>query len=230
MQLQTEERKMNQAALKIEHQSFAGFQKIVVAGSLVKPLSMAVLGVLLAVAAQAVDVMEMKCNNSFEEIKDDQPSGWIINRSFKPMGVMRMISENAKEGKSCIEIENMGGSQFALYVQEPQRVASGDQIKLSIYVKGHGRFRLLLYCYTGADAHWWGQNLPDKGPFIEVNSEEWELQKLEVTVPDVENVKGETITSVRPAIFVPASSGALQFDCFSGQIIRGEKSADGNGK
>jgi hypothetical protein len=217
MKQKAEGPQMNPTMPKIERQPFSRFQKTVVGGPLVKTLVMTVLGVSMVVMAQAADVMEIKCNNSFEEIKDDKPCGWVINPTYMPKGTMRVLAEKAKDGKNCVEIENVGEARFSLFVQEAQGVVDGDKIKIGIYVKGSGRFRFDIYCY-GATS-WWGKNLPENGPFFEVNSEEWSLQTLELTIPDIINIKGEKITTVRPAIFISTNS-TLQFDCFSGQIIR----------
>ncbi|MFA6176745.1 MAG: hypothetical protein WC765_09225 [Phycisphaerae bacterium] len=185
-------------------------------------MGVAALGLSIAAMAEAGDVHEIKCNNSFEEIVDEQPSGWGINKIYDPQGVMRAITGNAKEGKNCIEIENVGDAQFAFFVKESQDVKVGDKIRLNIYAKGHGKFRLDLGYYTGTNVHWWGHHPSEQGQLIDVDSEEWTLQSREVTVPNAENTNGETITVVKPFIVISTDS-KLQFDCFGGQIISGEE-------
>ena len=182
---------------------------------------LAACGVSMVVIANAAEVWDIECNNSFEEVKGNVPSGWESNTVYPIRGTMRVITENVKEGANCIEVENADEAQFGLYVNAQQEVMPGDKIKLNIYVKGSGRFRLELLYYTGDDGHWWGHHPSEKGQNFDVDSAEWSLQERELTIPDIENNKGETISKIRPFIFI-SSRSTLQFDCFSGQIIRGE--------
>jgi hypothetical protein len=181
---------------------------------------LAILGVLMVALAQASDELEIISNNSFEEIQNESgvPSGWVGNPAYKLAGTMRIVSDGAKDGKNCIEITTIPNLQYALYHKEPIGALPGEKVKLNIYVKGTGRFRLDLYLYCKSASYWWGRNVQD-GQVFDIDSEEWTLQTVELEVPGGENGDGETVNSVKPALFVLANS-TLQFDCFTGAVIK----------
>jgi len=177
----------------------------------------------MVVMAQAGEGLEVMSNNSFEEIQieNGSPSGWIRNPAYKQAGAMSVITEGAKDGKNCIEITTGPELLYALCHKEPISVLPGDKIRLNVFVKGVGRFRLDLYLFcksSSGGSNWWGRNIQDQQVF-DVDSGEWTCRSVEIEVPGGENGEGVTINGVKPALFV-FSNSTLQFDCFTGSICK----------
>jgi len=177
----------------------------------------------MIVTGQVGDGLEIISNNSFEEIQNENgaPSGWICNPAYKQAGTMRVVTEGAKDGKNSIEIATGPELLYALCYKEPISVLPEDKIRLNVFVKGVGRFRVDLYLFcksSSGGSNWWGRNIQDEQVF-EIDSDEWTSRSVEIEIPSEENGEGLKINGVKPALFILPNS-SLQFDCFTGTISK----------
>lgn len=161
------------------------------------------------------ETKEISNNNSFEEGKSSVPSGWIVNDFYKrsnKSGTMQILSESAQDGGKCILIKNGSAQVFELY-GNPIAAVPGDVIRMSVYVKGKGSFKLSVYLYNGKNL--WLDTVYPKS--VKIEGTDWEKKDFEITLSNKEYKDKGTVAMIRPAIVVDADSEVC-FDNFKGQI------------
>ncbi len=158
-------------------------------------------------AAEEVETLEIKNDNSF-----DQVVGWWCENT----GMMKQrpggVIAKAPDGRSgsCMKIANTETGFVSLYSRAliPADPAA-DTFKMSVYVKGKGKFRLGFYTYAKADKKYISTHLE---PATEVDSPEW--VKKDYTIP-ASKLKGP-VGFVRIAMELQPGAAELYFDDFSG--------------
>ena len=160
----------------------------------------------LGFAAEEVESVEIKNDNAF-----DQVAGYWCNNGgmmkHRPGGVIA----KAPGGRSgtCMKITNTATSFCALYSRSLIPVTpAADTFKMSIYVKGKGKYRIGFYTYA-KDKKYVSSYME---PPTEVNSTEW--VKKDYTIPG-SKLKGP-VGFVRIAMEVHPGAAELYFDDFSG--------------
>ncbi|MFA6102861.1 MAG: hypothetical protein WCV67_07750 [Victivallaceae bacterium] len=154
---------------------------------------------------------EISSNNSFEEIDGNFPANWTINNNLKP-GTLQILSESAQDGKNYLMIKNDAKQVFHLY-GALIAAAPGDVIRMSVYVKGTGTFRLGVYICNRKNQHIKGI-YPEA---VKIESSDWQKKDFEITMPCEEFKDKGCVAAIRPVIVVDSNS-EINLDNFSGQI------------
>lgn len=159
----------------------------------------------------SAEIKEISSNNSFEEINGNVPANWTINNNLK-LGMLQILSESAHDGKNYLMIKNDAKQVFHLY-GALIAAAPGDVIRMSIYVKGTGTFRLGIYICNIKNQHIKGI-YPEA---VKIESSDWQKKDFEITLPREEFKDKGYVAAISPVIIVDANS-EINLDNFSGQI------------
>jgi hypothetical protein len=169
--------------------------------------------------AQDVKVKEIKNDNGFENFTKN--SIWLPNCNMnqrKPGGTMEKV-DGGRSGK-CLEIKNTPASTFDFTSGNYFSVnVATDAIKMAVYVKGKGCFRMGLYCYD-KDKKWIAPFM--QATFVKVDSENWNQEEF---IYDFSMLTEENVANVMIAFEVKEDSH-LFFDDFSAVIEKKKDSGN----
>jgi hypothetical protein len=170
----------------------------------------------LASLAAFAETRQIVNNNSFETINaEGMPTMWVVDEYFKKddkMGKIEVVSEAAQDGKICLLIKN-GSKQVFHLSGNMLPTTAGDVVRMSLYVKGKGKFRLGIYFRNDKKA-WLGADYPKP---VEVKNAKWDKKFFSVTIPNRDfNGKG-VVAFIEPVIIVDSDSEVF-VDNFQGQI------------
>lgn len=150
---------------------------------------------------------EIDINGDFETVAGALPARWMPNNIYKN-GTLTVTE--AETGK-CVRISTPGDkAQYALMLRDRLPAKAGDQLFLTIAVRGSGQFNFGVYCYTAA-GKWVGRNLLSKR--IQINDDAWKTAKFEIAIPAVEK-DGEPLARIVP-VFTVLPGSDLSFDRFT---------------
>lgn len=156
---------------------------------------------------QKIILKEISNNNGFEKACNY----WIPNsgKNRKNPGGIKKIVKNGRSG-NCLKVKNTPTSQFVFFSKSLIPVKqNGDIIKITIYLKGKGKFRAGFYCYDKNKKYvttFFSKN------FTKINSTKW--TKKDFTY-DFKILKGKKFSNVRVAFEIKENSDLL-FDDFCG--------------
>jgi hypothetical protein len=152
-------------------------------------------------------------NDSFEDIAYGKAAKWGSNTGYQPLGLLTVKTGDAVNGQKFLEFTNNAGQLHHLYSEQGYNVTGGDKVRLSIYARGKGTFRLALYAYNSSSR--WLDCLEPKP--VKVDSTAWKKYDFSITVPDKEYASNDKVKRINIAIIVDSDS-KIQLDGFSGFI------------
>ncbi|MCK9265434.1 hypothetical protein M0P98_00875 [bacterium] len=127
------------------------------------------------------------------------PKGWYVNAALSE-GVYKIITDKteAQSGNNCIYLKG------AFTHQQLIKVTQGDEIEVSVYVKGQkgNEIRIQCYAYGRKDdnkrTNVGGLNLRAKA------ESEWTKQVWNFTIP--ENIKNKKVHEIKIALYSPVGA------------------------
>jgi len=171
------------------------------------PAVLAALFLLLELAATELEILEIKNDNTFDQVINY----WCANEgSMKQRPGGSVSREPDGRTGSCMKLSNTEQSVTAVYSQSLIPVDSSEDVfKLSFQVRGKGKFQVGFYTYSKEKKF----TSVFFAPATLLDSSTWVSR--DYTIPAA-NLKGD-VGFVRIALEVPPGLAELFFDDFSGR-------------